>query len=172
MRPAGTAGPEVIETEPSIRIRALTPMNRLVVFSFAALCAAAAGPAAAEPTPEHAAACVAALEREAEGMAQQFRQGKVEIEPELVHRVQQGFAFIGSAYKQGVRDEEATRMLKAAEKAQESLSAAELAARQAECRAEGTHLLDHANVLERAFVQHAARRRVDKLKHAGTAVAG
>jgi len=97
-------------------------------------------------------------------MAQQVRQGKAEVEPELVHRVQQGFAFIGAAYKQGVRDEEATRMLKAAEKAQESLPPAELSARQAACKSEGTRLLDSANVLERAFVEHAARRRVEKLK--------
>ena len=147
-------------------------MHRPVALLVAALAAIASWPAAADPTPEHAAACVAALESEAEGMAQQFRQGKVEIEPELVHRVQQGFAFIGAAYKQGLRDEEATRMLKAAEKAQESLPAAELAARQAACRTEGTRLLDNANVLERAFVHHAARRRVDKLTQAGTASAG
>lgn len=98
-------------------------------------------------------------------MAQEFRQGKVEIEPELVHRVQQGFAFIGAAYKQGVRDEEANRMLKAAEKAQQSLPPKELEARQAACRAEGASLLAKANVIERAFVNHAAQRRVDRLKH-------
>lgn len=133
----------------------------------ALLGAAAALPARAEPTPEHAAACVAALESEAEAMARQLREGKVEIEPELVRRVQQGFAFIGSAYKQGLRDEEATRMLKAAEKAQQDLPGSELAARQAACRAEGAVLLANANFLERAFVNRAAQRRVDKLKRAG-----
>lgn len=140
-------------------------MNRPAAFLLATLVATAAWSAAAEPTPEHAAACVAALESEAEGMAQEFRQGKVEIEPELVHRVQQGFAFIGAAYKQGVRDEEANRMLKAAEKAQQSLPPKELEARQAACRAEGASLLAKANVIERAFVNHAAQRRVDRLKH-------
>lgn len=125
---------------------------------------AGASARAAEPTPEHAAACVAALEHEAEGLAEQFRRGKVELEPELVQRVQQGFAFIGSAYKQGLRDEEATKMLKAAEKAQEAMPPNELAARQAACRVEGAQLLAHANFLERAFVTRAAQRRVDKLK--------
>ena len=125
---------------------------------------AAAAPASAEPTPVHAAACVAALESEAEGMAQQYRDGKLEIESELVHRVQQGFAFIGSAYKQGLRGDEAALLLKAAEKAQEDLPAAELAARQAKCRSEGADLLAHANFLEHAFVVRAAQRRVDKLK--------
>lgn len=119
-----------------------------------------------EPTPEHSAACVAALESEAEGMAEQLRQGKVEIEPELMRRVQQGFAFIGSVYKQGLRDEEANKMLKEAEKAQESLPPAELAARQAACRAEGAKLLANANFLERAFVNRKAQQRVEKLKRA------
>lgn len=143
-------------------------MNRLksTLLASALALAASARAQAAEPTPEHAAACVAALESEAEVLAEQFRHGKVEIEPELLRRVQQGFAFIGSAYKQGLRDEEANRMLKAAEKAQESLPAAELAARQAACRAEGAELLNRANVLERTFVNHAAQRRVDKLKRA------
>lgn len=128
---------------------------------------AASAPAhAAEPTPEHAAACVAALESEAEILAEQFRQGKVETEPELVQRVQQGFAFIGSVYKQGLRDEEANKLLKAAEKAQEGMPPAELAARQAACRVEGAHLLARANFIERAFVNGAAHRRVDKLKRA------
>lgn len=119
---------------------------------------------AAEPTPQHAAICVAALESEATKMAQEVRDGKVEVEPELLRRVQQGFAFIGSAYKQGLRGEEADRLLKAAEKAQESLPPAELAARQAGCRSEGAELLANANVIERAFVNRAAQKRVDKLK--------
>ena len=130
----------------------------------ASLLAAMTFAAAAEPTPQHAATCVAALESEAAGMAQQVRSGQSEIEPELVRRVQEGFAFIGSAYKQGLRGEEADRMLKAAEQAQQSLPPAELAARQAECRAEGAQLLAHANIIERAFVERAAQRRVDKLK--------
>ncbi|MDQ6680717.1 MAG: hypothetical protein M3Y67_07105, partial [Pseudomonadota bacterium] len=104
------------------------------------------------------------LENDAEGLAQQYREGKVEVEPELVRRVQQGFAFIGSAYKQGLRGAEADQLLKAAEKAQLSLPPAELGARQAACRAEGADLLANANLFERAFVNQAAQRRVDKLK--------
>ena len=143
-------------------------MNRRFLFPAAVLASAFTLPAAeaarGEPTPEHAASCVAALEIEAEGMARQFREGHVEIEPELVRRVQQGFAFIGSAYKQGLRNEEADHLLKEAEKAQQTLPKDELAARQAACRAEGAQLLAKANFLERAFVNRAAQRRVDKLK--------
>ena len=124
-----------------------------------------AGTRAAGPTAEHSAACVAALESEAEQLAERFRQGQQELEPVLVERVQQGFAFIGTAWKQGLRDEEANKLLKAAEEAQKSLSAQELAERQAACRLEGATLLARANMVERAFVQRAAQRRVDKLKH-------
>jgi hypothetical protein len=139
-------------------------MKHLCLCAAASLLATLCITARAEPTPQHAAACVAALESEAIGMAQQFRAGKAEVEPELVSRVQQGFAFVGAAYKQGLRGEEADHLLKAAEKAQEGLPPAELAARQAACRTEGAALLANANVLERAFVTRAAQRRVDKLK--------
>jgi hypothetical protein len=120
------------------------------------------------PTPEHTATCVAALEVQAAAMADEYRNGRTDIEPELVRRVQEGFAFIGTAYLNGLREEEATRLLKAAEKAQETLPPDELAARQAACRAEGARLLENANVLERAFVMKAAQRRVDKLKRPRT----
>jgi hypothetical protein len=123
--------------------------------------------AGAEPTSQHAAACVAALQPVAEVLAHEYRSGKVEVESELLTRVQQGFAFIGVAYKQGLRKEEADQLLKEAEKAQEQLSAEELAARQSACSSEGAQLLANANPLERAFVVGAARRRVDKLKRAG-----
>jgi hypothetical protein len=143
------------------------PASRAPTRTLAALLllAALAGAQAKGPTPQHSAACVAALESEAEQLADRFRQGHPEIEPVLVERVRQGFAFIGSAWKQGLRDEEADRLLKAAEEAQKSLSPEQLAERQAACRVEGAKLLAEANVLERAFVDHAAQRRVDKLKH-------
>jgi hypothetical protein len=128
------------------------------------LLAAGAAAQAAEPTPEHSADCIAALEVEAVAMADQLRNGHAEIEPELVRRVQQGFAFIGAAYKQGLRKEEADKLLKSAEESTKTLPAAVLAERQVACRAEGAQILDHANVFERAFVMHAAQRRVDRLK--------
>ena len=62
----------------------------LATFSSFALPAAYA----AGPTPQHSAECVAALEADAEAMAAQYRSGRTEVEPELVRRVQQGFAFI------------------------------------------------------------------------------
>jgi hypothetical protein len=127
----------------------------------------ATGAARAAPTAEHAAACVAALQADAEQMARQFRDGHPEIEPALAHRVEQAFAFIGVAYKQGLAQPDADRLLKAAEKAQSELTRAELAARQAACASEGSELLKQASGLERALVTRAAQRRIDKLKRAG-----
>jgi len=147
--------------------------HRAASLIFAAGLAAALGaaraqpqprPQDAEPTPQHSADCVAALEVEAIAMADQLRAGKTEIEPELVRRVQQGFAFIGVAYKQGLRKEEADKLLKQAEANTQTLPQDELAARQAACQAEGARLLANANFFERAFVAHAAQRRVDRLK--------
>jgi hypothetical protein len=155
-------GPRLAASPPAASRVAALPLVPLLLAAL--LIAGVALPARADPTPEHAASCVAALESEADAMAQQYRDGKVEVESELLHRLEQGFAFIGAVYKQGLRSEEATQMLKAAEKAQESLPAAELATRQAACRAEGASLLANANFLERAFVARAAQRRVDKLK--------
>lgn len=138
-------------------------------FLVAALIALMALPAqAGGPTPEHTATCVAALEVQAAAMADEYRNGRTDIEPELVRRVQEGFAFIGTAYLNGLREEEANRLLKAAEKAQETLPADELAERQAACRIEGARLLANANILERAFVMKAAQRRVEKLKRPRT----
>lgn len=142
-------------------------MKRLSVLAIVLSLAAAPLPARTAPTAEHAAECVAALQVEAERLAKLFRDGNADVERELVHRVEQGFAFIGAAYKLGLPEGEADRLLKAAQKAQTGLPASELAARQATCASEGTELLKKANVLERAFVSGAAQRRVDKLKRAG-----
>ena len=136
-----------------------------LLFALAAACEAAALPArAAGPSPQHSAECVAALRVDAEAIADQYRRGRTEVEPELVRRVQQGFAFIGTAYLQGVRDAEADRLLKAAEAAQKEIPTAELTALQLACRSEGARLLEKANAVERALVVKAAKRRVDRMK--------
>jgi len=127
-------------------------MRYVSALLFAAASAWALPAHAAGPSPQHSAECVAALQVEAEAMADQVR------------RVQQGFAFIGTAYLQGVRNAEADRLLKAAEAAQKEIPVAELTARQVACRSEGARLLEKANALERAFVVKAAKRRVDRMK--------
>jgi hypothetical protein len=135
-------------------------MVRRLAISASATALALAGVAVraqdAEPTPQHSAACVAALEVEAIAMADEMKAGHPEIEPELVRRVQQGFAFIGVAYKQGLRKEEADQLLKQAEADTQTLPRTELTARQQACQAEGARLLDNASPFERAFVRLAA----------------
>ena len=138
--------------------------NQATALLLAAVPAFTVPSAHAGPSPQHSAECVAALKVDAESIADQYRSGRTDVEPELLRRVQQGFAFIGTAYLQGVRDAEADRLLKAAQAAQQEMPTAELATRQAACRSEGTRLLEKANAIERAFVTKAARRRVDRMK--------
>src|SRR5690242_5085297 len=129
-----------------------------------ALLAPGAAAQPAEPTPQHSADCIAALEVAAVAMAEQMQHGQPELEPELERRLQEGFAFIGIAYKQGLRKEEADKLLKSSEEAVKAMPPADLTERQHACRLEGARLLQNANVLERAFVAHAAQKRVDKYK--------
>ncbi|MBW8830050.1 MAG: hypothetical protein JF606_11545 [Burkholderiales bacterium] len=123
-----------------------------------------AGTALADPSPKQAAACVAALHARAEPMAKRMREGDAEAEVQLLPVVTASFAFVGSVYKQGVRGPEADALLKAAEKAQSTVSPDDLARAQDACQAQGQQLLTQANYFERQFVSRAARQRIDKLR--------
>jgi hypothetical protein len=123
-----------------------------------------ADPVPVDPKLAHAAACVAALKARAEPVAQRVRHGEAGAEAQLLPIVTASFAFIGTAYKQGLRSPQADEVLKAAERAQASLPAAELVKRQDACQAEAQQLLAQANYFERLFVQHAAHARIAKLR--------
>jgi hypothetical protein len=71
--------------------------------------------------PQHSAECVAALEVEARAMADQYRAGTPTSRRNWSGAFSKAFAFIGTAYLQGVRDAEADRLLKAAEAAQKDI---------------------------------------------------
>jgi hypothetical protein len=120
--------------------------------------------ALADPNPSQAAYCVAALKARAEPVAQRLRRGETTAEAQLLPIVTASFAFIGSAYKQGVRSPQADELVKAAEQTQSRLPPAELGKVQDGCQAQGEHLLSQANAFERAFVTHAAHARIDKLR--------
>jgi hypothetical protein len=128
------------------------------------LLAALAVPVRAEPTPARSAVCVAALKARAEPLAQRLRSGDNAVEPTLMPIVTASFAFIGTVYKQGLREREADELLRKAEDAQAQVPPAELARTQDACQREGQQLLADANVFERQFVLHAARRRVDRMR--------
>jgi len=117
----------------------------------------------AEPTPTHAATCVAALKTRAEPLAQRVRKGDTAAEAQLLPIVTSSFAFIGTVYKQGVRGPQADELLRQAEEAQTQVPPAELARTQDACHAEGMQLLAQANFFERQFVTRAAKARVQRL---------
>jgi len=120
--------------------------------------------ARAEPDPGQAAYCVAALKSRAEPFAERLRRGETTAEAQLMPIVTASFAFIGTAYKQGVRSTEADDMMKQAEQAQSKLPPAELGRVQDRCQAQGQQLLAQASYFERQFVQHKAQQRIDKLR--------
>jgi hypothetical protein len=123
-----------------------------------------AGAALAEPSPAHSATCVAALKSRAEPLSQRLRNGDRAAEGPLMPIVTASFAFIGTAYKQGLREAQANELLRKAEEEQAKVPPAELGRVQDACQAEGQQLLAQASFFERQFVLHAARQRMDRLR--------
>ncbi len=131
---------------------------------FAAALLVAAAAAHADPSPERAAYCVAALKVRADPLADRLRAGEESVEAPLLVIVTASFAFIGSAYKQGLRSERADELVKAAEKAQAKLPPAEMTRAQDACQAEGQKLYADANYIERLLVRRAASNRIERLR--------
>jgi hypothetical protein len=126
--------------------------------------ALAAQAAMADPNPQQAAACVAALQTRAEPIAQRLRDGDAAAEAQLLPVVTASFAFVGVVYKQGIRGAEADTLLKDAAKAQAGMPAADLERTQNTCQTQGEGLLKNASFFERQFVHRAARKRIDRLR--------
>jgi hypothetical protein len=121
---------------------------------------------AAEPSARdrHAAQCVAALEASADDLVRQVKAGQESARAPLMDRLTAGAAFIGDSYLHGDANEARARALvDEAEVAQRRLPAAELAARQSACAAEGARLVAQANALERAVLRRLAKKRMDRL---------
>jgi hypothetical protein len=107
-----------------------------------------ADPVAPSERELHVAACVAALEANANTLARQVRAGRGDLRSLLQERMQDGVAFVGTAYLRGERDKaRAQVLLTEARDAQNALSAEELSERQSACAAEGLKLLASANVI-------------------------
>jgi len=128
------------------------------------MCALMVGTARADPTPKQAAYCVAALKSRAEPLAERVRRGDNAAETQLFPIVTASFAFVGSAYKQGVRKPEADTLVEQAQAAQAKLPRSELGKVQDGCQAQGTQIYANANFFEQQFVGHAARNRIAKLR--------
>lgn len=125
--------------------------------------------ALAAPTPtelarwQHASECVAVLEAEVDGLRDQTRAGTGGLKPQMQALTEQGFAFIGTAYKQGLREPLADELLKAARQALKAVPVESRRAQLLGCRSEGAVLLDEANGLERMLVANRAKARVERL---------
>lgn len=126
--------------------------------------AAGVAQAGKTPDPTRSAFCVAALKTRAEPMVKRVQAGDAAAEAQLIPVVTASFAFIGTAYKQGVGSEEAERMLEQAQKSQSGMPPAELAKVQDACQAEGQTLYREANFIERQFVKRAVSARIEKLR--------
>ena len=123
-----------------------------------------ADPVAPTERELHIAACVAALETNSDALAKQVKAGRADLRSLLQERLQDGVAFIGTAYLRGERDKvRAQALLTAAREAQRALPAEELSARQDACAAEGLKLLSGANVIERLVVWRLTGNRMNKL---------
>jgi hypothetical protein len=138
---------------------------RPFIHAFACVAALACNTALAGPTPQRAAQCVAALKLRADALAAKLDPKEPQVETELTRVLEHGFAFIGDAYLNGLRDKEkADAMLKAAEQAQIGLPPAQMAQRQAGCQLEAQRLLADSGAAGRLVVSHAAKKRLARLK--------
>ena len=126
--------------------------------------AAQADPVAPSERELHVAACVAALEANSDTLVKQVKAGRGDLRSLLQERLQDGVAFIGTAYLRGERDKaRAQALLTDAREAQKALPAAELSARQDACAAEGSKLLASANLFERLVVWRLTGNRMKKI---------
>ncbi len=147
-----------------VRLRAARHLAAVLVLLPSAWLAAEPAPAPPEPFLVRSASCVAALKARAEPLAQRLRRGDEAAEVPLTPIVQASFAFIGTAYKQGLRQPQADEMLHRAEQAQAALPPDALVKLQDGCQAEGDQILARASGLERMLVGAAARKRIAKLR--------
>lgn len=81
----------------------------------------------------------------------------------ILDDTEKGFIFIGVAYKQGLRNPEADRLLAAAEQRWSQLGKAEQAQRVASCSSRAKQLMDDVTFIERYIVKNRAQARVEQL---------
>ncbi|MDE2503051.1 MAG: hypothetical protein KGL18_08770, partial [Burkholderiales bacterium] len=98
---------------------------------------------AADETPpffRHASSCVAVLKRDALALAPRAAAPDAEARARMVTLTEWGFAFIGAAYEQGLRNPRADELLDEAEQAQATQGADALRRLSASCQVEGARL--------------------------------
>ena len=123
--------------------------------------AQAAPPKAPPPFFTEAADCTAAFQ--ARVVARLTQPRSAARDTAILRDTEQGFIFIGVAYKEGLRNPEADQMLKAAEKRWTKLGKAERETRLATCTTKAQNLMDDVSMLERYLVKNRAEARVERL---------
>lgn len=116
-----------------------------------------------EPPPFYveAADCTAAFEATVKG---RLTQPKSEARDKAIYAdTEKGFIFVGVAYKQGLRNPEADKLLHEAEQRWQKLSKEEQAKRLSTCSAKAGDLMGDVSFIERYIVRNRAQSRVDKL---------
>lgn len=135
------------------------------------LCAALGGGAAAQGQPadtdqaffKRASVCAAVLKHEVVTLQGRAQKGEAQLRGEIQRLTEQSFAFVGTAYKRGLRNPQADQLLADAEAALKRLPLATQRQQLQDCQAEGGRILANANALERALVRNRAKARVEQL---------
>ncbi|MDT7835712.1 hypothetical protein [Aquabacterium sp. OR-4] len=134
-----------------------------MALAFARPALAAEPDAADQAFYRRAASCAGVMKQEVVRLAGRWRAGERGVRGEVQRLTELSFAFVGVAYKRGLRGEAADRLLAEAERTQAAQGAAVLRQLSADCQAEGRQLLDKSNSLERMLVRNRAKARVGHL---------
>lgn len=113
--------------------------------------------------PQHMAACVAVLKKEVNALLPDYEKSPAATRARIQQLTEEGFAFIGTAYQQGLRQGKADQLLNEAEQKLSQESPEKLQKLSLECQKEGATLLAQASFWERGLVVNRARKRVDRL---------
>ena len=123
-----------------------------------------AAPAATHATPDEMAACVAAMQVQAEEWAAAVRAGDAGLEKTLLAELERASALMGRSYLDGAHDEaDAKARLKAARDAQAGWPREQREALRLSCDARANAELAASNFLQRALVQRMARKRLQTM---------
>lgn len=134
-----------------------------------ALAAPLAARAADGPAPDgdeafyqRAADCAASMEIDQLALVARARAGEKALRPQIVQLTADGFAYVGTAFKRGLRNPRADRMLAAALGEQKGWDWPRHEKLSAQCTREARALYDNASSLERWLVDRKAAKRVDR----------
>ena len=110
---------------------------------------------------QRASDCAAALQVDQYALVARARSGDKTVRPALFEITKLGFAYVGRAYLNGLRDPRGAEMLKASTAAQKDWPADRHAAMVAQCRVEAQHVYDNSGFWK-GLVDSRANKRVDR----------